>query len=132
MPIGFTTEDVFSVKLSIDEGTPEDQRILWRCRALSVADVRKVWASTSEARHADTMDDRMNKYREAIMLGVVGWERGPEPFSWEALERNLSLEGIDTLAVQYPAAVALSELEKKVSQSRRSSAPDAKTSPEQK
>ncbi len=115
MPIGYSPDDVLEFESTIDEGQPS--RIRWKSRALSVADVRKVGRLRREASAAADFDKEQSLLNEAILLGVVGWDR-PEPLSPEALDNALTVKKKYDFAAEYPTLLFLSEYEKKASPSQ--------------
>jgi hypothetical protein len=116
--IGFSPDDVFDVRSSIDEG--REDRVTWRVRAVSVADVRTIHRLRGEAQREATFEGENAKLNAAILVGVVGWSL-PDPLTAEALDRELSTPQKYALSAEYATLVNLDELEKKASRSRPAS-----------
>jgi hypothetical protein len=119
MPIGIDPNDTFSVKSSIDSHLPDEQRAVFKVRAISVYEERRIRRFLEEALAAKTLDEQNGKLNDALCVGVVGWENVPYPFSPEGLDKAFSATQKIDFIKEYPHLVAIGEIEKKASRSRQ-------------
>lgn len=75
MPIAITPNSTFEYVLKVDRDLPEEERTLFRLRALSAAEQAKVEDQTASLSREDEIRVRSGStILEALRLGLVGWE----------------------------------------------------------
>lgn len=124
MPIGYSPDERLDVQIEEFDGhLPKEQRVTFKCKPLTVSENRKLRSLLRDFDKAETADEQQAKITEAIMLGISGWSLG-KPFNAESIDDEMTTEYKINLAIYYAQAIRLTEIEKKASRSRPTSAPE--------
>lgn len=99
--------------------------VVFQCRFLTKRQRTEIVRLQDEAINKKSEAEAVPVIRDAIAIGVVGWDR-PEPFSVDEIDSVLTEQEMWQLLFQYPGAVAATEFDLK--KSVRQSQPDVASS----
>jgi hypothetical protein len=127
MPIAFDPDEVVAVSLKSDLKVPEERRPSLEFKFLTSRERRKVFAAYDRAVELEKLrksDEAEAALEECLKIGLRGARHWPEGYESAPLEA-LTAEEKWELAGAYPAAVSLSEAERRGFVSPRPSLPDS-------